>query len=134
MHGVIYLLYVKLLSNSISCIVGIEFIKVQFTIIRTFLKFTWIHLNKYCPLSFQHSVKYQEYFLKSMLGYVCDTQPEIRQAAAYGVGVMAQFGTELYAATCAGNYPLCRFDISSSENGLSRHAFLKKSNWLRSLL
>lgn len=98
------------------------------------LKFTWIHLNKYCPLSFQHSVKYQEYFLKSMLGYVCDTQPEIRQAAAYGVGVMAQFGTELYAATCAGNYPLCQFDSSSSENGLSRHAFLKKSNWLRSLL
>lgn len=104
----------KLLSNSISCIVGIKYIKVQSTICCTFLKFTWIHLLKFCPMSFQHSVKYQEYFLKSMLEYVCDTQPEIRQAAAYGVGVMAQFGTELYAATCAGNYLLCQFVISIS--------------------
>lgn len=93
----LYISYIiKLLSNSISCIVGIKFIKVKSTFCHTFLKF--------CLLSFQHSVKYQEYFLKSMLEYVCDTQPEIRQAAAYGVGVMAQFGTELYAATCAGNY------------------------------
>ena len=52
----------------------------------------------------QHSLKYQEYFLKSLMEYVHDKQPEIRQAAAYGVGVMAQFGTEVYAGTCAGMY------------------------------
>lgn len=63
----------------------------------------WDDVLEHCG---PHSVKYQEYFLKSMLGYVCDTQPEIRQAAAYGVGVMAQFGTELYAATCAEALPL----------------------------
>ncbi|XP_048745456.2 importin-5-like [Ostrea edulis] len=53
-----------------------------------------------------HSWKYQEYFLKSMMEFVYDKQPEIRQAAVYGVGVMAQFGTDVYAATCAEALPL----------------------------
>lgn len=37
------------------------------------------------------------------MGFICDKQPELRQAAAYGVGVMAKFGGEVYASTCAGN-------------------------------
>ncbi|KAL3846795.1 hypothetical protein ACJMK2_017751 [Sinanodonta woodiana] len=48
-----------------------------------------------------HSVKYQEFFLQNLLSYVCDKQAEVRQAAAYGIGVMAQFGGESYAQTCA---------------------------------
>ena len=37
------------------------------------------------------------------MGFICDKQPELRQAAAYGVGVMAKFGGDVYASTCAGN-------------------------------
>ena len=37
-----------------------------------------------------------------MLQYVCDKQPELRQASAYGIGVMAQFGGEGYAQACSG--------------------------------
>uniref|UniRef100_A0A670KJB3 Importin-5 n=1 Tax=Podarcis muralis TaxID=64176 RepID=A0A670KJB3_PODMU len=38
------------------------------------------------------SFKYAEYFLRPMLQSICDNSPEVRQAAAYGIGVMAQFG------------------------------------------
>ena len=37
-----------------------------------------------------------------MLQYICDKQGEVRQAASYGVGVMAQFGGAGYAQACAG--------------------------------
>lgn len=37
-----------------------------------------------------------------MLRSITDKQPEVRQAAAYGVGVMAQFGAVGYAPMCAG--------------------------------
>ncbi|CAB1327664.1 unnamed protein product [Coregonus sp. 'balchen'] len=36
------------------------------------------------------SFKYADYFLRPMAQSLCDTSPEVRQAAAYGVGVMAQ--------------------------------------------
>ncbi|KAG7467002.1 hypothetical protein MATL_G00148650 [Megalops atlanticus] len=47
------------------------------------------------------SFKYAEYFLRPMLQSVCDSSPEVRQAAAYGVGVMAQCGGENYRPFCA---------------------------------
>lgn len=37
-----------------------------------------------------------------MLQSLCDTSPEVRQAAAYGVGVMAQYGGETYRPFCTG--------------------------------
>lgn len=48
------------------------------------------------------SFKYAEYFLRPMLESVCDSSPEVRQAAAYGVGVMAQFGGDSYRPFCPG--------------------------------
>ncbi|KAL4220293.1 Importin-5 [Mactra antiquata] len=42
------------------------------------------------------SVKYQEFFLQSLLTSICDKQPEVRQAAVYGVGIMAMFGGDAY--------------------------------------
>lgn len=48
------------------------------------------------------SFKYAEYFLRPMLESVCDSSPEVRQAAAYGVGVMAQFGGDSYRPVCPG--------------------------------
>uniref|UniRef100_A0A672IFL1 Karyopherin (importin) beta 3 n=1 Tax=Salarias fasciatus TaxID=181472 RepID=A0A672IFL1_SALFA len=52
------------------------------------------------------SFKYAEYFLRPMLQSLCDTSPEVRQAAAYGVGVMAQFGGESYRPFCTEALPL----------------------------
>lgn len=37
-----------------------------------------------------------------MMQSLCDTSPEVRQAAAYGVGVMAQFGGENYRPAFTG--------------------------------
>lgn len=48
------------------------------------------------------SFKYAEYFLRPMLQYVCDSSPEVRQAAAYGLGVMAQYGGDNYRPFCTG--------------------------------
>lgn len=48
------------------------------------------------------SFKYAEVFLPPMLQSLCDTSPEVRQAAAYGVGVMAQYGGESYRPFCTG--------------------------------
>lgn len=48
------------------------------------------------------SFKYAEYFLRPMLQSLCDSSPEVRQAAAYGVGVMAQYGGENYRPFCTG--------------------------------
>ncbi|XP_076324305.1 importin-5-like isoform X2 [Tachypleus tridentatus] len=47
-------------------------------------------------------VKYQQYFLKPMLDALASPNPEVRQAAAYGFGVMGQFAGEGFAKTCAG--------------------------------
>ncbi len=52
------------------------------------------------------SVKYQEHFVAPMLHYIGSGQPEVRQAAAYGFGVMGQFGGATYAPICAQSLPL----------------------------
>nr|XP_006638970.1 PREDICTED: importin-5 [Lepisosteus oculatus] len=52
------------------------------------------------------SFKYAEYFLRPMLQSLCDGSPEVRQAAAYGVGVMAQCGGENYRPFCTEAIPL----------------------------
>ncbi|XP_015242051.1 PREDICTED: importin-5 [Cyprinodon variegatus] len=52
------------------------------------------------------SFKYAEYFLRPMLQSLCDTSPEVRQAAAYGVGVMAQYGGDNYRPFCTEALPL----------------------------
>ncbi|XP_060889016.1 importin-5 [Labrus mixtus] len=52
------------------------------------------------------SFKYAEYFLRPMLQSLCDTSPEVRQAAAYGVGVMAQYGGESYRPFCTEAIPM----------------------------
>ncbi|XP_077987293.1 importin-5-like [Glandiceps talaboti] len=51
-------------------------------------------LLEFCgPASF----KYQEYFIRPMIEFVCDKTPEVRQAAAYGCGVMGMHGGKDYA-------------------------------------
>lgn len=65
---------------------------------------------------------YREYFVEPMLKYIEDDgHPEVRQAAAYGCGVMAQFGGINYAEICALAAPklgkvIEREDSRSKEN------------------
>ncbi|KAK0159718.1 hypothetical protein PV327_010803 [Microctonus hyperodae] len=49
--------------------------------------------------------KYQEYFLHPMIRYVNDKSGEVRQAAAYGCGVLGQYGGEGFAQACAEALP-----------------------------
>lgn len=84
------------------------------------------------------SVKYQEHFVQAMLHYVTDSQAEVRQAAAYGCGIMAQYGGAAYAPYCPSalvelvkviNDPSSREvdNISPTENAIS--AFTKILKW-----
>lgn len=47
------------------------------------------------------SFKYVEYFRWPMLLNMRDNNPEVRQAAAYGLGVMAQYGGDDYRSLCS---------------------------------
>lgn len=38
--------------------------------------------------------QYQQFFLQPLLEYIRDNSPEVRQAATYGVGVLAQVKVE----------------------------------------
>ncbi|CAG4963657.1 unnamed protein product [Parnassius apollo] len=46
-------------------------------------------------------VKYQDIFLEPMLSGLTAAEAEVRQAAAYGCGVLAQFGGAQFAPACA---------------------------------
>ena len=50
------------------------------------------------------SFKYADLFLRPMLQSLVDASPEVRQAGAYGVGVMAQYGGESYRPFCTGEW------------------------------
>ncbi|XP_023336717.1 importin-5 [Eurytemora carolleeae] len=52
------------------------------------------------------SQKYQEVFLARLLSCVSSTQPEVRQAAAYGCGVLGQCGGPGYAQIASQAVPL----------------------------
>lgn len=60
--------------------------------------------------------KYQGFFLEPLALYVKDRSPEVRQAAAYGWGVMAQFGGEQFATELAKAIPLLVEVINSPES------------------
>ncbi|TRY67741.1 hypothetical protein TCAL_02908 [Tigriopus californicus] len=47
------------------------------------------------------STKYKDHFIQPLLHYLGDKQAEVRQAAAYGCGVLGQFGGPEYAQICA---------------------------------
>ncbi|KAM9820263.1 importin-5 [Neosynchiropus ocellatus] len=62
------------------------------------------------------SFKYAGCFLQSMLQSLTDVKPEVRQAAAYGVGVMAQFGGESYRTACMDAVPLLFQTIQAADS------------------
>ncbi|VDN60043.1 unnamed protein product [Dracunculus medinensis] len=48
------------------------------------------------------SVQYQQYFYEPLISCINDEYPEVRQAAAYGIGLMGLYGGKAYAQLCAG--------------------------------
>jgi hypothetical protein len=52
-----------------------------------------------------NSLNYQQHFVQQLLHYVTDPQAEVRQAAAYGCGVMGKHGGPGYASICATAIP-----------------------------
>lgn len=83
--------------------------------------------------------KYQHFFLQSLAVYVKDKSSEVRQAAAYGWGVLAQFGGEQFAGELAKILPtLCEIindpesrdtrNINATENAISAVTKIMKYN------
>ena len=62
------------------------------------------------------SIKYQEFFLKRLIEQIVDETPEVRQAASYGVGLMAMNGGPQYAQPCATAVPLLIQVINDRES------------------
>merc|ERR1711962_1744121 len=52
------------------------------------------------------ALRYQQHFVEQMLHYASDGQPDVRQAAAYGLGVMGQHGGPEFAPVCARALPI----------------------------
>ncbi|GBP12897.1 Importin-5 [Eumeta japonica] len=84
-------------------------------------------------------VKYKDIFLEPIVNGLRDPAPDVRQAASYGCGVLAQFGGEQFAGTCAQVVPLlaaivsepdCRSieKLSATENAISAVAKIIKYN------
>ncbi|XP_058802795.1 importin-5 [Phymastichus coffea] len=61
-------------------------------------------------------VKYQEFFLRPLIQYISDKSAEVRQAAAYGCGVLGQFGGEAFAQACAEALPRLMEVINDPES------------------
>ncbi|XP_018335482.1 importin-5 [Agrilus planipennis] len=60
--------------------------------------------------------KYQHIFLQSLAVYTKDKSPEVRQAAAYGWGVLAQFGGNRFAQELAKAVPHLIEVVNSSDS------------------
>lgn len=60
--------------------------------------------------------KYQAYFLEPLAVYIRDKTTEVRQAAAYGWGVLAQFGGEQFASELSKILPVLVEVISDPQS------------------
>lgn len=65
-----------------------------------------------------HSIKYKDFFIPLLRDGLQSNHAEIRQAAAYGWGVLGKFGGEVYAQTCSGKSPNS-FQLISIESSFS---------------
>ncbi|XP_033100992.1 importin-5-like [Anneissia japonica] len=61
------------------------------------------------------SWKYQQYFLRQMIDLLQDKSPEVRQACAYGCGIMGKCGGPQYANACYEAIP-CLSQMITAEN------------------
>jgi len=63
-----------------------------------------------------HSHRYAQFFLSHMAESLADPAPEIRQAAAYGFGVMGMHGGPVYARACAEALPRLFALVSAADS------------------
>ena len=47
-------------------------------------------------------MKYRDFFVAQMVQAICDKHPEVRQAASYGIGVMAMYAEPVFHQVCVG--------------------------------
>ncbi|KAJ3252863.1 Importin-5 [Boothiomyces macroporosus] len=73
------------------------------------------------------SVQYQPFFLAKMAASLGDASPDVRQAAAYGVGVSAKFGGPNYAQFCVESLPHL-FNIINAPNSRSEENTMATEN------
>ncbi|KAF9815034.1 hypothetical protein SFRURICE_010592 [Spodoptera frugiperda] len=84
-------------------------------------------------------IKYQDIFLEPMLSGLRSAEAEVRQAAAYGCGVLAQFGGAAFAGAAARAVPLLAAliaepdaraleNLNATENAISAVAKIIKYN------
>jgi hypothetical protein len=85
-------------------------------------------------------ISYQAIYLEPMLNHVQDEYPEVRQAASYGVGLLAMKGGPDFANVCARSLPLLANSINkagsreteegieATENAISAVAKILKYN------
>ncbi|KAH8294819.1 hypothetical protein KR018_003373 [Drosophila ironensis] len=85
------------------------------------------------------SAPYSQIFTPALQRYIADKSSDVRQAAAYGCGVLAQFGGEQFAVTCAQIIPLLVQvindpkareieNINATENAISAFGKILKYN------
>lgn len=56
-----------------------------------------------------HCVKYENFFLPLLSTGIQSTHAEVRQASAYGIGVLAKYGGISFAKTLSGNKNFIQF-------------------------
>ncbi|KAL5476110.1 hypothetical protein EMCRGX_G026016 [Ephydatia muelleri] len=59
------------------------------------------------------AINYQEYFLQPMMKCICDKHAPVRQAACYGIGIMAQCCAKVFSRTCIDALPFLTATIQS---------------------
>jgi len=62
------------------------------------------------------AVKYNQYYIQALLTALTEKQPEVRQAAAYGIGVMAMYGQNAFSDTLKLALPLLFAIIQDPES------------------
>ncbi|KAH8038694.1 hypothetical protein HPB51_002838 [Rhipicephalus microplus] len=67
--------------------------------------------------------RYRNCFLERLLALLTSTSPEVRQAASYGIGVLAQFGGEGFVQTCVQAVPVLVAMIEAPDSRAPERVF-----------
>lgn len=80
---------------------------------RQTLIYYFLYVKEFCGPA---CAQYQQFFLQSMIQYCKDKQPEVRQAAMYGCGILAQHGGDQFSQTCSMVMPILVEAVVSSDS------------------
>ncbi|XP_065887450.1 importin-5-like isoform X2 [Dysidea avara] len=74
------------------------------------------------------AVNYQQHFLQPMMRCICDETPVVREAAVFGIGMMAKYCAKDFAQTCIDALPKLTLIISDSESRCDLDSTLATEN------